>query len=40
MVSVLAYLAADVTGAWGALHILPAARVTRGFEPITPANRY
>lgn len=36
---VLAYIAAAVTGLWGAAHAIPTRQVLAGFAPITADNR-
>jgi len=40
MASALAYIAAAITGVWGVLHVVPTAKVVRGFAPITRDNHY
>jgi len=37
--SVLAYLSAGIVGLWGIAHVLPTARVVRGFDDTTHDNR-
>jgi hypothetical protein len=39
VVTVLAYLAAAITGLWGVAHAVPTRQVLAGFAPITPDNR-